>query len=99
MTPGSARPRTRVNAEQLRGGRTAAAILAGLTSSCHRHEIDPQVYLTQLLMNLPSWPARDLVAWLPDQWKSRLCRGCSAEPTLRQAARLAALQNTAASAS
>jgi transposase len=51
-----------------RGGRTAA-ILASLTSTCRRHEIDLQLYLTQLLVNLPSWPARDLDAWLPDQWK------------------------------
>ena len=65
-----------------RGGRTAA-ILASLTSTCRRHEIDPQLYLTQLLVNLPSWPARDLDAWLPDQWK------------LRQAARFATLQDTA----
>ena len=51
-----------------RGGRTAA-ILASLTSTCRRHEVDPQLYLTQLLMNLPTWPVRDLDAWLPDQWK------------------------------
>jgi transposase len=51
-----------------RGGRTAA-ILASLTSTCRRHEIDPQIYLTQLLMNLPAWPVRDLDAWLPDHWK------------------------------
>jgi hypothetical protein len=36
-----------------RGGRTAA-ILATLTSSCRRHEMDPQLYFMQLLMNLPS---------------------------------------------
>ena len=61
-----------------RGGRTAA-ILASLTSTCRRHDLDPQLYLTQLLMNLPTWPQRDLDAWLPDQWK------------LRHAARLANL--------
>src|SRR5580693_1158087 len=53
-----------------RGGRTAA-ILASLTSTCRRHDLDPQLYLTQLLMNLPAWPQRDLDAWLPDQWKLR----------------------------
>jgi len=31
-----------------RGGRTAA-ILASLTSTCRRHQIDPQLYFTQLL--------------------------------------------------
>jgi len=51
-----------------RGGRTAA-ILASLTSSCRRHEMDPQLYFMQLLMNLPSWPANDIDAWLPDRWK------------------------------
>ena len=61
-----------------RGGRTAA-ILASLTSTCRRHHVDPQLYLTQLLMNLPSWPVHDLDAWLPDQWE------------LRHSARLASL--------
>ena len=54
-----------------RGGRTAA-ILASLTSTCRRHEIDPQLYLTQLLINLPSTTISHLHAWLPDQWKQRL---------------------------
>ena len=51
-----------------RGGRTAA-ILASLTSTCRRHDIDPQLYLTQLLVNLPSARTSELPAWLPDQWK------------------------------
>jgi hypothetical protein len=34
-----------------RGGKTAA-ILASLTSTCRRHDIHPQLYLTQLLTNL-----------------------------------------------
>ena len=58
-----------------RGGRTAA-ILASLTSRCRRHDVDPQLYLTQLLVNLPSLRVRDLPAWLPDQWK----RNQSARP-------------------
>ena len=53
-----------------RGGRTAA-ILASLTSSCRRHEVDPQRYLTQLLVNLPAARLSDLPAWLPDEWKRR----------------------------
>ena len=51
-----------------RGGRTAA-ILASLTSTCRRHDLDPQLYLTQLLINLPSANIKQLPAWLPDQWK------------------------------
>ncbi len=35
-----------------RGGRTAA-ILASLASTCRRHQVDPQLYFTQLLLNLP----------------------------------------------
>ena len=62
-----------------RGGRTAA-ILASLTSTCRRHEMDPQLYLTQLLVNLPSVKLSELDAWLPDRWK------------LQQAARAAALR-------
>lgn len=53
-----------------RGGRTAA-ILSSITSTCRRHEIDPQVYLTQLLANLPSTPMSQLDEWLPDVWKRR----------------------------
>jgi transposase len=53
-----------------RGGRTAA-ILASLTSTCRRHDVDPQLYLTQLLMNLPQAKMRELSDWLPDQWKIR----------------------------
>jgi transposase len=53
-----------------RGGRTAA-ILASLTSSCRRHDVDPQRSLTQLLVNLPGTRLSDLAAWLPDEWKRR----------------------------
>ena len=53
-----------------RGGR-AAAILASLTSTCRRHDVDPQCYLTQLLVNLPGLPSRQLSDWLPDRWKQR----------------------------
>ena len=63
-----------------RGGRTAA-ILASLTSTCRRHDVDPQLYLTQLLTNLPTTRMNELSAWLPDQWK------------LLQHARLPSLQN------
>ena len=65
-----------------RGGRTAA-ILASLTSTCRRHDVDPQLYLTQLLTNLPTTRMNELSAWLPDQWK------------LLQHARLPSLQNPA----
>jgi len=52
-----------------RGGRTAA-ILASLTSTCRRHDVDPQLYLTQLLVNLPTLRVSELPPWLPDRWKA-----------------------------
>ena len=67
-----------------RGGRTAA-ILASLTSTCRRHDVDPQHYLTQLLINLPTTRMSELSTWLPDQWKQL------------QAARMASLQSAAPS--
>ena len=51
-----------------RGGRTAA-ILASLTSTCRRHDMDPQLYLTQLLTNLSQVRKSELPNLLPDQWK------------------------------
>jgi hypothetical protein len=42
-----------------RGG-TTAAILSSLTSTCRHHHIDPQLYMTQLLVNLPALPISQL---------------------------------------
>jgi transposase len=53
-----------------RGGQTAA-ILSSLTSTCRRHGIDPQRYLTQLLTNLLATPISQISQWLPDEWKRR----------------------------
>jgi transposase len=68
-----------------RGGRTAA-ILASLTSTCRRHDVDPQHYLTQLLINLPTTRMSELSTWLPDRWKQL------------QAARMSSMQSAAPSA-
>jgi transposase len=51
-----------------RGGQTAG-VLSSFTSTCRRHAINPQLYLTQLLVNLPATPLSQLHTWLPDQWK------------------------------
>jgi hypothetical protein len=51
-----------------RGGQTAA-ILSSITSTCRRHNVDPQLYLTQLLTNPPTTPISCLADWLPDRWK------------------------------
>jgi hypothetical protein len=39
---------------------------------------DGSATLMQLLMNLPSWPANDLDAWLPDRWKQAHADRCAA---------------------
>jgi len=51
------------------GGGETAAILSSLTSTCRRHDINPQAYLTQLLANLPDTPIGDVDQWLPEEWK------------------------------
>jgi transposase len=53
-----------------RGGQTAV-ILSSFTSTCRRHAIDPQRYLTQLLANLPATPISQISRWLPDRWARR----------------------------
>jgi hypothetical protein len=40
-----------------------------LTSTCRRHDIDPQLYLTQLLTSLPVLCVSQLPLLLPGQWK------------------------------
>lgn len=50
-----------------RGGQTTA-VISSLTSTCQRHRINPQIYLTQLLTGLQSTPVNQLDEWLPDQW-------------------------------
>jgi transposase len=52
-----------------RGGQTVA-ILSSMASTCRRHSIDPQHYLTQLLTNLPAAPTSQIDQWLPDRWKN-----------------------------
>ena len=47
----------------------APGTLASLTSTCRRHVVDPQMYLTQLLTNLSQVRKSELPNWLPDQWK------------------------------
>jgi len=54
-----------------RGGKTAA-ILSSFTSTCRRLDIDPQLYLTQLITNMPTLKPDDVDLWLPDIWKQKL---------------------------
>jgi hypothetical protein len=49
----------------------AHVAVSSLTSTCQRHGIKPELYLTQLLVNLPDTPVTQFDPWLPDQWKAR----------------------------
>jgi hypothetical protein len=49
----------------------AAGDAANITSTCRRHGINPEWYLTQLLANLPATPTTQVNQWLPDVWKNR----------------------------
>jgi hypothetical protein len=51
------------------GGRTAA-VLYSFTSTCHRLEMDPWVYLQDVLTRLPQLPPDGLAELLPDRWKA-----------------------------
>ena len=75
-----------------RGGHTAA-VLASMTSTCRRHGIDPQMYLMQLLANLPATPITQVDQWLPDVWQRRhaaQCKELAIKPGTEQAADAAA---------
>jgi transposase len=50
-----------------RGGKTAA-VLYSLTGTCRHHDIDPFAYLQDVLGRLPSLPADQLGALLPEVW-------------------------------
>jgi hypothetical protein len=50
-------------------GRKNAAILSSPTSTCRRHDVDPHLHLTQLLLNLAQVRMSELHNWSPDKWK------------------------------
>jgi hypothetical protein len=62
---------------------TLSVVNATSCTSTYRHGVDPQLYLTHLLINLPATRMNELAAWLPDQWKQL------------QADRMAILQSSA----
>ncbi len=66
-----------------RGGQTTA-ILSSFTSTCRRHAINPQAYLTQLLTNLPDTPVSQLDPWLPDEWAKSYATSSNAAPSAEE---------------
>jgi transposase len=55
-----------------RGGARTAAFLFSVTSTCHRHGVDPFAYVRDLLPRLAHDPKPSphvLRDWLPDRWR------------------------------
>jgi transposase len=52
-----------------RGGETAA-VLISFTSTCQRLQVEPWAYLQDVLSRLPTTPAGQLEALLPDRWQA-----------------------------
>jgi len=65
-----------------KGGRTAA-VLYSFTSTCRRLELDPWVYLQDVLTRLPELPPDKLTDLLPNRWKA--ARQAAAEAAQAQA--------------
>ena len=52
-----------------KGGHTAA-VLTSLTTTCKRHDIDPEAYLRDIFERISAHPANRLAELLPDQWQA-----------------------------
>jgi hypothetical protein len=62
-----------------RGGQTAA-VLMSFTSTCNRLAVEPWSYLQDVLSRLPSTPAGQLDALLPDRWQAAQRTGMATPP-------------------
>ena len=62
------------------GGRTAA-VLFSFTSTCQRLGIEPWAYLQNTLDRLPTTPADQLAALLPDRWQAARQAAAPADPS------------------
>jgi transposase len=60
-------------AGSLRAGQRAAAVMT-LAQSAKLNDVDPHVYLANVLERLPTQPASQLEDLLPHRWKSPLAR-------------------------
>ena len=45
------------------------AVLMSIVTTCVQHDVDPQAYLTDVLLRVQTHPASDVRALLPDAWK------------------------------
>jgi transposase len=68
-----------------RGGETAA-VLFSFTSTCQRLHVEPWAYLQDVLSRLPTTPAAQLAALLPDRWQAARARRGEPSPTSTAAA-------------
>jgi len=54
-------------------------VLASLVATCKRHDIDPVVYLKDVLTRIAETPVSQLDQFLPDRWKTARAASPAAE--------------------
>jgi len=45
--------------------------LSSITSTCRRHDVNPEQHLTQLLVNRDAVTPETVGEWMPHRWKAR----------------------------
>jgi transposase len=48
-----------------------AAVIYSLLAACKKHDVNPQVWLTDVLVRIPSHPHKQVADLLPHHWKAR----------------------------
>lgn len=60
-------------------------VLYSLIATCERHDVNPEVYLADVLLRIQDQPADRLAELLPHRWKDRVGSGFAAERTVMPA--------------
>ena len=47
-----------------------AAVIYSLLGTCKQHDVNPQVWLTDVLSRIPTHPKKQVSALLPHHWKA-----------------------------
>jgi len=64
-------------------GGIRAAVHYSFVSTCRRHGVDPQAWLTDVLTRISATPLSQLAQFLPDRWKAKQ-QGASGIPPAQQ---------------
>jgi hypothetical protein len=60
-------------------------ILFSLIATCERHEVNPEVYLADILIRIQDHPKDRIAELLPHRWKERFGSGFTVETTVTPA--------------